>query len=136
MSALIETQPYGLVVRYYEYVGSGDLGRLRGIMTEESYRMALSSFSLALTIRDSAFSDDYEASDTDPVALARVEARVSLELARSARHPLIEIKEIKPNGALRTTVHYLENGKSKKLYFSLENDGWRINYLAGRKVDE
>ena len=32
-------------------------------------------------------------------------------------------------------LNYTEDEKEKKLYFSKEEDGWKINYYAGRKVD-
>ena len=44
------------------------------------------------------------------------------------------INTIVKNGDQRQTIAYTEEGKVKKLYFSKEENGWKINYYAGRKV--
>jgi len=67
--------------------------------------------------------------------LDKVENKLSVELISRKLSPKIDIVSQQWNGTKRQTIKYKEDGKSKKLYFSKEEDGWKINYYAGRKVD-
>jgi hypothetical protein len=70
----------------------------------------------------------------DADALREVEDTLSFDLISRKKSPVIEIKSVSWNGTQRQTIDYTEDGKAKKLYFSKEKDGWKINYYAGRKV--
>ena len=128
-------EPAESTAKYYKALYSGDLASAKVLMTEESYIMTLETFGLRLALRDSEFKSKLKEIGDDPAALAEVEKRLSFDLVSRERSPVIMIVSASPNGENRQTVEYTEDGKNKKLYFSKEEDGWKIDYYAGRKVD-
>ncbi len=128
-------QPEEIVNRYYQaFYSNGDLESVKGLMTEESYFMALEPFGLGLIFKDPAFKAEWDKIKESEDSLHEVEKKISAELlSRNLSHQ-IDIKQIEPNGSERKIVHYEEDGKQKKLYFSKEDDHWLIDYFAGRPV--
>ncbi len=120
---------------YYTSLYSGDLTAVKELMTPESFIMTLETFGLRLALRDPAFKAQLKKIDEDADVLAEVENKLSFELISRKLSPKIEIKSTSWNGTKRQTIEYTEDEKTKKLYFSKEEDGWKINYYAGRKVD-
>ncbi len=119
---------------YYTSLYSGDLCAVKELMTEESYYMTLETFGLRLALRDPEFKAQLKNIKEDADSLADVENKLSFELIARKLSPVIDIKSTSWNGTKRQTIEYTEDEKSKKLYFSKEKDGWKINYYAGRKV--
>ena len=119
---------------YYTSLYSGDLSTVKELMTDESYMMTLETFGLRLALRDQEFKSQLKSISEDVNALDEVENKLSYELLSRKMSPKIEIKTTSFNGIKRQTIHYTEDRKDKKLYFSKEKDGWKINYYAGRKV--
>lgn len=128
-------EPAEITGLYYKALYSGDLVSVKTLMTQESYLMTLKTFGLRLALRDEAFKVQLKEIEENPASLGEVEKKLSFDLASRELSPMIEIKSISKNGEKRQTVEYTEDGKSKKLYFSKEEDGWKINYYAGRKID-
>lgn len=128
-------QPEEIVNRYYEALKSGNIDKVKSLMTKESYFMALDSLGLKLAFKDTTFKHSLEAIEDDENALRYVEEALSKDLPSRHLSSEINIENSEPNGTQRVTVNYTEDGKAKKLYFSKEDDGWKINYYAGRKVD-
>jgi len=120
---------------YYTSLYNGDLCTVKTLMTEKSYMMTLETFGLRLSLRDAHFKAQLKKIKEDAHSLDEVENALSFELISRNLSPKIEITSIINNGTQRQTVEYTEEGKNKKLYFSQEKDGWKINYYAGRKVD-
>ncbi len=127
-------QPQDIIGIYYDALYSGDLAIVKSHMTEVSYFMTLESFGLRLSFKDAAFKTLLEKVKEDDVALKQVEKLLSEDLISRAYTPIIEILNIEENGDERQTIYYSEDKKTKKLYFSKEENGWKINYYAGRKV--
>jgi len=127
-------EPRDILNLYYTSLYSGDLGTVKELMTEESYLMTLETFGLRLSLRDSEFKAQLKEIREDRDILKEVEKKLSLELVSRKLSPKIEIKSVLMNGAKRETIEYTEDEKNKKLYFSKEEEGWKINYYAGRKV--
>jgi len=96
--------------------------------------MTLETFGLRLSLRDAEFKLKLKNIKEDPEALSEVEKVLSNELVERKLSPQIMINTIVKNGDQRQTIAYTEEGKVKKLYFSKEENGWKINYYAGRKV--
>lgn len=119
---------------YYTSLYSGDLCAVKELMTEESYYMTLETFGLRLALRDPEFKAQLKNIKDDTDSLAEVENKLSFDLISRKLSPLIDIKSTSMNGTKRQTINYTEDGKDKKLYFSKEENGWKINYYAGRKV--
>jgi hypothetical protein len=127
-------EPSTIVTLYYKALYSGDLGTVKELMTKESYMMTLQTFGLRLALHDATFKQQLKKCEEDPDVLTEVEYILSGELSSRKLSPAIEIRSTENNGNQRQSVEYTEDGKSKKLYFSKEDDGWKINYYAGRKV--
>jgi spore cortex formation protein SpoVR/YcgB (stage V sporulation) len=96
--------------------------------------MTLETFGLRLALRDQEFKSQLKKIEDDEDTLAEVENKLSYDLIDRRNSPEIDIKNVSRNGENRQTIDYTEDGKMKKLYFSKEKDGWKINYYAGRKV--
>ncbi len=103
-------------------------------MTRSSYFITLESFGLSLAIRDAIFKDLLEKIKDDTLSLKQVESMLSKDLAARQLSPKIEIVATEENGVDRKSVHYHEDGQKKQLHFSKENEEWKINYFAGRKL--
>ena len=127
--------PSDILNLYYTSLYGGDLCAVKELMTQESYTMTLETFGLRLSLRDPEFKAQLKKIEEDTDALDEVENKLSVELISRKLSPKIEILSQKWNGTERQTIEYTEDGKSKKLYFSKEEDGWKINYHAGRKID-
>ncbi len=127
-------EPSDILNLYYTSLYSGDLSTVKSLMTEESYIMTLETFGLRLALRDQEFKSQLKKIEDDEDALAEVENKLSYDLIDRRNSPKIDIKNVSGNGENRQTIDYTEDGKMKKLYFSKEKDGWKINYYAGRKV--
>lgn len=128
-------EPAEIIALYYKALYSGDLASVKALMTEESYIMTLETFGLRVALKDDVFKARLKEIGDDPAALAEVEKKLSSDLVSRKRSPAIEIISVSENGENRQTVEYTEDGKNKKLYFSKETEGWKVNYYAGRKVD-
>ena len=109
-------QPEEIVGKYYHALYSGDLQGVKEMMTEESYYMALEPFGMKLSFNDPVFKTHWDKLKESKDALYEVEKKISVELLSRNLSPLINIKKIKPNGLERTTVHYVRDGKNKRLY--------------------
>ena len=127
--------PSDILNLYYTSLYSGDLCAVKELMTQESYIMTLETFGLRLSLRDPEFMSQLKNIETDVGALDVVENKLSFELISRKMSPVIDIKSTSMNGTKRQTIEYTEDDKMKRLYFSKEEDGWKINYYAGRKVD-
>ncbi len=134
MMSTLKLEPKDIITLYYDALYSGDLPFVKVLMTSESYMMTLETFGLRLSLRDPAFKSKLKMIDENSVSLAEVERKLSDELVSRNRSPKIEVISVSMNGANRQTIEYTEDGKLKRLYFSKQEDGWRINYYAGRKV--
>jgi len=128
-------EPSEIVSQYYHALYSGDLTIVKDLMTEKSYMMTLESFGLGLSFKDAVFKSLLKEIEENNSSLLIVEALLSEELISRNKAPKIEIIKSEANGDARQTVHYTEDEKMKRLYFSKEETGWKINYYAGRKVD-
>jgi len=126
--------PVELVRAYYDVLTEGDFTKLQNLMTLKSYHMSLQAFGLRLSFKDATFKSQLSDIEENAVALKNVEERLQKEKRVKIIAYSIVIQHVKENGEERKIVEYTENGKAKKLYFSREAEGWRINYYAGRKT--
>jgi len=128
-------EPQDIVVDYYRALYAGDLATVKKLMSWESYCMTLESFGLRLALRDPLFKSQLKEIER-PEILKEVEMKLSGELASRRKNPWIEITSVETNGPKRQAVRFKEDGREKVLYFSKEDEGWKINYYAGRKVSD
>ena len=129
-------EPDMIVDKYYKALYSGDLKIVKNIMTQKSYIMVLESFGLKLSLEDSSFKAELEKVEDDASSLKKVEKALSDDLKSYNSSPVIEISKVESNGSARKTVYYTEDGKRKRLHFSKEVSGWKINYYAGRPIPQ
>ncbi|GIU00219.1 hypothetical protein TSL6_07250 [Sulfurovum sp. TSL6] len=128
-------EPSDILSLYYTSLYSGNLSTVKELMTGESYIMTLETFGLRVALHDQEFKAQLKKIQEDEGALAEVENKLSFDLISRKVSPEIDITSVSWNGEKRQTIDYTEDGKTKKLYFSKEKDGWKINYYAGRKVE-
>lgn len=134
MMPYLNWEPKDIIALYYNALYSGDLPFVKQLMTRESYIMTLETFGLRLSLRDPGFKARLKEIGENDIALAEVERKLSDELVSRNKSPQIAVENVSWNGTNRQTIEYTENGNLKRLYFSKEEDGWKINYYAGRKV--
>lgn len=127
-------EPKDIVIAYYQALYSGNLTHVKELMNEESYIMTVESFGLKLALKDPLFKSQLKELEK-PEVLQEVETKLSKDLVSRKKNPHIEITSVDTNGPDRQTVHFKEDGKDKVLYLSKEDDSWKINYYAGRKVN-
>lgn len=127
-------KPEEIVIRYYELLYGGSIGKLKELMVGSSYRMTLEAFGLRLSLKNPVFKSLLEKIEEDDKTLKKVEELLCAELAYRKISPEIQIVEVEMNGEERMTVHFTENKKEKKLYFSKKNEVWKIDYYAGRRI--
>jgi len=128
-------EPKEITPLYYNLLYSGDLVGVKELMTVDSYIMILESFGLRLSFEDEYFKSLLKEIKESKDSLKKVEKILSKDLLARDNKSNIEIINTVMNGEKRQTVNYKEEDKLKKLYFSKEENGWKINYYAGRKVD-
>lgn len=132
--ALAALEPKEMVTLFYTALYNGDLHFLKSLMTEKSYYMTLETFGLRLSLNHPEFKAMLKDIEDDSTSLAKVERLLSEELQSRNISPHIKITKVVENGNTRKTVEYTEDEKIKKLYFSQEDNRWKINYFAGRKI--
>ena len=131
-----DASPVELVRAYYNVLTEGDFSKLKNLMTVKSYHMSLQAFGLSLSFKDARFKSQLADIEESELALKNVEERLEKEVSTSTASYSIVIQHVKENGIDRKVVEYTENKKAKKLYFSRETEGWKINYYAGRKTSK
>ena len=118
---------------YYDSLESADMKTLSKIMKRESYLTMLEMMSFKHVFKDSSFKTLLENMQTDEVSLKKVEEVVALDLKKRVNDYKIETLDMERKGSDRVVVHYLENEKVKKMYFSHSGRAWKIDSRAGRE---
>ncbi len=130
-----EMSPEDIVKYYYHALSTGDLQSLKFIMTQKSYLMILEVCGWRLSFKDRYFKRILSQAEEDEEILFAVEQTLTKTGYFSKSFPSLAIDEVKDDGFDRKIVQYTEEGISKKLYFSHEATGWKINYYAGQNKD-
>lgn len=118
---------------YYDALSCGDLIKLSTLMTRESYLITLEALGFKRAFRDDEFKKLLKQMDDDESSLQKVESLISNDLADEKRRYVINVVSFESKGTDRITIIYTENGHPKKQYFSFSNEGWKIDYKAGRE---
>ncbi len=118
---------------YYDALNRGDLKTISALMTRESYQLTLETLGFKRAFKDDGFKTLLKKSAEDATALKEVERRLGDDLAQEARAHRIEVIRFESKGPDRITLHYEEDSRPKKLYFSSSPSGWKIDYKAGRQ---
>ena len=118
---------------YYGALKKGELKTIAALMTKESYQLTLETLGFKRAFKDDHFRKLLKESAENGTALKEVEIRLGADLAKEAREHRTEVIRFEPNGPDRITLHYEEDSRPKKLYFSSSPSGWKIDYKAGRQ---
>jgi hypothetical protein len=118
---------------YYDSLSKGDLLKLSSLMTKESYLVTISTLGFKRAFRDESFKYLLEKIETDSDALLEVEKILSREIKEEARKYVIQVLSYEPKGPERVTLHYTQEIKIKKIYFSNQDGRWKIDLKAGRQ---
>ena len=104
-------------------------------MIEESYHITLESFGFKRAFKDLEFKKILKNIDLSKEDLSKVEEIISHDLRVNSIEHTIDIVNFESNGDERITLHYKEDGNTKKMYFSNSSGTWKISHKAGRKVN-
>lgn len=121
---------------YYTSIKRGDLIKLSSLMTGESYLLTLSTLGFKKAFRDESFKHLLEEMEHEPKSLLEVEKLLSTELKNEARKNIVDVLFYEPKGLDRVTLHYKQDAQTKKIYFSKQDEIWKIDLKAGRKKDD
>ncbi len=124
--------PQEVVKSYHEAINQGDIKTLKSVMVPDSFDVDMQSYALSVALADRSFHKVLKDYSENEKAKAIVIAVVEAKLKDRTPRTISDLKQI-PLGKDRVMVRFLENGKKKQLYLSLEGTEWKINYLAGRK---
>jgi hypothetical protein len=120
---------------YYFSISQGDLVKLSTLMTQESYLIVLTTLGFKKAFRDKDFEHLLEEIGDNPKSLSEVQNLLSQDLREESRQYAVEVRSYENKGTQRITLHYTENGQLKKMYFSLQDTQWKIDFKAGRAKD-
>jgi hypothetical protein len=127
------TSPETIVELYYRALLSGDMAALRQMMLPASYIMTLEAYGLKRSFSDPDFKAMLHLMTEDRTVRLQVENVIAETLRRESEFFWIEDLRTEALGPDRCAVHYTEDGCPKKLTFSKTEQGWKIDYYAGRK---
>ena len=125
--------PSQVVLKYQKAMNSGDMSMLAEVTVESTFDTNMEVYSLSMALTDKAFAKTRKAYASDEKARNIVIQAVAAKLKKRKARKISNLTEM-PLGGNRIMVRYIEDGKKKQLYLSLEKDGWKVNYLAGRKI--
>lgn len=126
--------PKDAVNAYYYAMNHADLQMLKKVMVKDSYDETIQVWALSIALNDKAFYTVLKQYGKDPQIDEAVEEAVRKKLD-AAPSKTISNLETTPLGKSRAIIRYKENGKKKQLFASLHGSLWKIDYMAGRKID-
>lgn len=126
--------PEKAVGAYYNAMNDADINTLEKVMVKSSFDMTMEAWALSKALQDKTFAKTLkqygqsEQIDNEVIDVVR-------QRLQNSRPKVISELVSTSLGLSRCIVRYKENGKPKQLYTSFQNNEWKINYKAGRKVD-
>ena len=128
------TTPSTAVQSYYDAINDGDMTSLEQVMLQDSYDKDIQIYALSIAFKDKEFHKTLRRYSSSEVAKKTVILAVEEKLKQRKRRSIIIKKELSL-GKDRVMVQFSEDSKQKQLYLSNHPQGWKIDYLAGRKTD-
>lgn len=126
--------PSTAVQSYYDAINEGDMSALAEVMLQDSYEKDVQIYALSLAFKDKEFHKTLSRYSSSEEAKKSVTLAVQEKLKQRKQRTIIINKEISL-GKDRVMVRFSEESKHKQLYLSYHAQGWKIDYLAGRKID-
>lgn len=127
--------PEKAVISYYYAMNHADVGLLEKVMVKDSYDETIQVWALSIGFRDKAFMQVLKQYGENIQAEQEVKEAVANKLHNSDEKVISNLMTTFL-GKSRAIIRYKEDGKKKQLYASLhDKNTWKIDYMAGRKVD-
>ena len=126
--------PSTAVQSYYDAINEGDMNALSQVMLQDSYDKDVQIYALSIAFKDKGFHKVLGRYNSSEDAKKTVILAVQEKLKQRKQRTIIINKEISL-GKDRVMVRFSEESKQKQLYLSYHAQGWKIDYLAGRKTD-
>lgn len=126
--------PKGAVESYYYAMNHADLDLLKKVMVKDSYDETVQVWALSIALQDEDFHKVLKQYGSNPKIDEEVEEAVRKKLQAAPPKRITDLQET-PLGKSRCMVRYKEEGKKKKLFTSIHDNIWKIDYMAGRKID-
>ncbi|WP_373001562.1 hypothetical protein [Sulfurimonas sp.] len=126
--------PSRAVQSYYDAINEGDLNSLSKVMVKESYDTDVQVYALSIALKNKEFHKTLKQYSESETAKQSVLQAVEKKLQNRKKRDIVINKEV-PIGKNRVMVRFSENLKPKQLYLSHHPEGWKIDYLAGRKTN-
>ena len=133
-SEVILATPSSALQSYYNAVNDGDMKSLKQVMLEESYDKDVQIYALSIAFADKEFHQQLKQYSTSEDSKQIVTLAVEKKLKKRKRKEITVDKELSL-GHNRMMVSFKEDSKQKQLYLSYHKEGWKIDYLAGRKTE-
>lgn len=125
--------PSSAVHSYYNAINEGDVTSLKQSMVEDSYHKEIQIYALSIAFQDKEFHQLLKKYNSDKQAKELVTIGVQEKLKKRKAKVITIDKEV-VLGENRVMVLFHEALKEKQLYLSYHKNGWKIDYLAGRKT--
>ena len=126
--------PEKAVTAYYDAMNNADIASLEKVMVKSSFDMTIEVWALSKALQDETFAKTLKQYGQSTKIDNEIRDVVRKKLQNSKPKIISELVSTSL-GISRSIVRYKEDGKSKQLYTSFQNNGWKIDYKAGRKVD-
>jgi hypothetical protein len=126
--------PSSAVQSYYDAINEGDMSSLAQVMVQDSYDKDVQVYALSIAFKDKEFHKTLRRYSSSEVAKKTVILAVEEKLKQRKKRSITIKKELSL-GKDRVMVQFSEDSKQKQLYLSKHPQGWKIDYLAGRKTD-
>ena len=127
-------KPEKAVTAYYNAMNNADINALEKVMVKSSFDMTMEVWALSKALQDKTFAKTLKQYGQSKQIDNEIRAVVRQKLKNSSPKIISELVS-KSLGLSRCMVRYKEDGKEKQLYTSFQNNEWKIDYMAGRKVD-
>lgn len=133
-SEMILKTPGSAVHSYYNAINEGDMHSLKQIMVDDSYHKDVQIYALSIAFADKEFHQQLKQYSTNEDSKQIVTLAVEKKLKKRKTREITIDKELSL-GHNRMMVSFKEDSKQKQLYLSYHKEGWKIDYLAGRKTE-
>ena len=127
--------PAATVTSYYYAMNHADLDMLKKVMVKDSYDETVQVYALSIGLQNKNFLKVLKMYGENAEVDQEVKDAVTKKLQKATPKAISNL-ETTPLGKSRAMIRYQEDGKKKQLYTSLhDNKIWKIDYMAGRKID-
>lgn len=126
--------PQEAVKSYYYAMNNANIELLEKVMVKSSFDMTIQTWALSEALTDKTFAQTLKLYGTSTEADQKIKDVVKAKLKNSVPKTISNLVAT-PLGKSRCMIRYQEDAKAKQLFTSLHEDDWKIDYLAGRKVD-